>query len=256
MFADADHFEEVGGEEVGAFEGAGEGTAVADEVDGAFDFATDVEVAADTSGEIKALEEGEATEGEAGEGFEELAVEAGLEDGTCEGEAELDAVPDGFAGFAARPESEQNEDADEAEDEDGPPGFEEVGDGEDHLDAFWQAAADGLNHLGELGDQEGAEEDGDGEGGEEEEAGVDEGDADAGPDFAGAGEVGGLALHGFGQGATGFTCGGDGAEEFAEGGGSLTECVAEGVTFADEVADAAGGLAVGGDGFTTAFHEF
>ena len=64
------------------------------------------------------------------------------------------------------------------------------------MDAFWQAAADGLNHLGELGDQEGAEEDGDGEGGEEEEAGVDEGDADAGPDFAGAGEVGGLALLG------------------------------------------------------------
>jgi hypothetical protein len=28
------------------------------------------------------------------------------------------------------------------------------------------------------------------------------------------------------------------------------------VTFADEVADAAGGLAVGGDGFATAFHEF
>ena len=256
MFADADHFEEVGGEEVGAFEGAGEGAAVADKVDGAFDFATDVEIAADTGGEVEAFEERKTAEGEAGEGFEELAVEAGLEDGACEGEAELNTVPDGLACGAARPEGEQDDDADKAKNQGGPPGFEEIGDGEDDLDAFWQAAADGLNHLGELGDQKGAEQDGDGKGGEEEEAGVDEGDADAGTDFAGAGEVGGLALHGLGEGAASFACGGDGAEEFAEGGGGLAQGVAEGVTFADEVADAAGGLAVGGDGFATAFHEF
>ena len=122
-----------------------------------------------------------------------------------------------------------------------PPGFEEIGEGNEDLRAEGDFGTGGaLDQGGELGDEGGDKEDADADAGEGEEGGVDEGEDELGLQFLDGLEVVGLAAEDGIERAGGFAGGGEAAVELVKAGAGAAEGGGEVHAIAHVLADALG----------------